>query len=337
VKASVIDSIGFYVLAENHHMALRLLALIVLCLSTILPAPLSAQPKKVRFSVSAISIAEIPFKIAQVKGFYREEGLDLEVILIRGAVGMQALLGGSVDFTSASGSTIAAAVRGLPVKLVFIASAKPQFDLIAQPQIRSVQDLKGKIVGISSRGGAIDLLTQLILQKNNLTPNKDVTSLVVGGQEETTLALRAKRIAAALLTPPRPLILEREGFNRIAYSGDYMPTYPSGGIGVTDEKIKANPAELFAFVKGSVRGLQFARQNRSEARKIVADYFSINDPALSEQLFELYLSRLPVDGSVDETWMKGAIDFTQKSLGGAAKEIPSSQVFDFSFVKKAAR
>jgi NitT/TauT family transport system substrate-binding protein len=300
-------------------------------------APLAAQLKKVRFSVSAASIAEVPFRIANIKGFYRDEGLDVEVILIRGAVGMQALLGGSVDYTSASGSTIAAAVRGIPVKLAFIASAKPQFDLIAQPQIRSIADLRGKHVGISSRGGAVDLLTQLIVQKNGLIPNKDVVSLVVGGQEDTVLALRAGRIAAALLTPPRPLILQREGFNRLAYSGDYMPTYPSGGIGVTDEKIKTAANDVLAFVKGSVRGLQFARQNRAEAMKILSDYFHIKDQALSEQFFELYLNRLPANGSADEAWMKGAIEFTQKSLGGTVKEIPTKQVFDFSFVQKAAR
>lgn len=230
-------------------------------------SPLSAQLKKVRFSVSAASIAELPFRMALLKGFYREEGLEVEVIFIRGAVGMQALLGGSVDFTSASGSTIAAAVRGIPVKLDFIASAKPQFDMVALKDIRSMADLKGKFVGISSRGGAVDLLTQLMVRKHGLTPNKDVTSLVIGGQEDTVLALRAGRIAAALLTPPRPLILQREGFNRIGYSGDYLPTYPSGGIGVTDEMIKNKPAELQAFVKGSVRGLHFARQNRVEAKR----------------------------------------------------------------------
>lgn len=294
-----------------------------------------AQLKKVRFSVSAASIAEMPFRMAQIKGFYREEGLDVEVIFIRGAVGMQALLGGSVDFTSASGSTIAAAVRGIPVKLVFTASAKPQFDMVAQKDIRSMADLKGKFVGISSRGGAVDLLTQLMVQKHGLVPNKDVTSLVIGGQEDTVLALRAGRIAAALLTPPRPLILQREGFNRIGYSGDYMPTYPSGGISVTDEMIKNKPAELQAFVKASVRGLQFARQNRAEAKKIVTDYFSLKDPVIADQLFELYLSRLPVNGSADEAWMKGAIEFTQKSLGDASKEASISQVFDFSFVNKA--
>ncbi|HWO42285.1 MAG TPA: ABC transporter substrate-binding protein [Candidatus Eisenbacteria bacterium] len=287
--------------------------------------------------MSAVSIAELPFRLAQVKGFYREEGLEVEVILIRGAVGLQALLGGSVGYTSASGSTIAAAVKGLPVKLVFIASAQPQFDLVAQPQIRSVPELKGKIVGISSRGGSIDLLTQLILEKNGLTPNKDVTSIVIGGQEDTALALRAGRISAALLTPPRPLLLQREGFNRIAYSGDYMPTYPSGGIGVTDQKLRADPAEVLSFVKASVRGLQFARQNRAEAKNLLAEYFAIKDAVLTEELFEIYLSRLPMDGSADEAWMKGAIAFTQKSLGGATREIPPSQVFDFSFVRKASR
>ena len=106
-------------------MGFRLRILSASILFMVATSPVSAQLKKVRFSVSAASIAEVPFRIAHVKGFYRDEGLDVEVIMIRGAGGMQALLGGSVDYTSSSGSTIAAAVRGIPVKLVFIASAKP--------------------------------------------------------------------------------------------------------------------------------------------------------------------------------------------------------------------
>ena len=136
-----------------------ILALVLLVNAT----PALSQLKKVRFSVAAPSIAEMPFRIAQTKGFYRDEGLDVEVIFIRGAVGMQALLGGSVDFTSASGSTIAAAVRGIPVKLVFTASAKPQFDMVALKEIRTIADLKGKFVGISSRGGAANAATAVDL------------------------------------------------------------------------------------------------------------------------------------------------------------------------------
>ena len=313
------------------------ISVLVVLFLTIGAAPLSAQLKKIRFSTTGVSISELPFKVAQLKGFWREEGLDVEVILIRGAVGMLALLGGSVDYTSASGSTIAAAVRGLPVKLVFISSSKPQFELVSQPQIKSVQELKGKIVGISSRGGSNDLMMQMILQKNGLAPNKDVTTIIVGAQEETVIALRTGLIAAALLTPPRNFMLQRDGFNRIAYSGDYLSTYANGGIGVTDEKIKTNPSEVLAFVKGTLKGLQFSMKNRAEMVKIMPGYLGIKEAALIEQLYDLYLSRQSLDGSVNDHWMRGAIEFTQKTLGGAAKEVPPSQVFDFSFVQKAAR
>ena len=313
------------------------ITVLVVVLLTIGASPLSAQLKKIRFSTTGISISELPFKVAQLKGFWREEGLDVETILIRGAVGMQALLGGSVDYTSASGSTIAAAVRGLPVKLVFISSSKPQFELVSQPQIKSVQELKGKIVGISSRGGSNDLMMQLILQKNGLLPNKDVTTLIVGAQEETVIALRTGRIAAALLTPPRNFMLQRDGFNRIAYSGDYMSTYANGGIGVTDEKIKTNPVEVLALVKATIKALQYSMQNRAEMLKVIPPYLGIKDAGLVEQLYDLYLTRQSIDGSVDDNWMKGAIEFTQKTLGGAAKEISPGQVFDFSFAQKAIR
>ena len=268
-------------------MRMKYVPFLVVLFLTMAATPILAQLKKVRFSTTGISISELPFKVAQLKGFYREEGLDVEVILIRGAVGMQALLGGSVDYTSASGSTIAAGVRGLPAKLVFISSSKPQFELVSQPQFKSVQELKGKIVGISSRGGSNDLMMQMILQKNGLAPNKDVTTIIVGAQEETVIALRTGRIAAALLSPPRNFILQRDGFNRIAYSGDYLSIYANGGIGVTDEKIKTNPSEVLAFVKGTLKGLQFSRQNRAEMVKIMPGYLGIKDATLIEQLYDL--------------------------------------------------
>src|SRR6476469_5834190 len=116
-------------------------------------SPALPQLKKIRFSTTSIAVTELQFRIAHLKGFYREEGLDLETLLIRGSVGMQALIGGSVDYASAAGSIIAAAVRGAPVRLVLIVNSKPQFDFVARPEIKSVQQLKGKVIGISSRGG----------------------------------------------------------------------------------------------------------------------------------------------------------------------------------------
>jgi ABC-type nitrate/sulfonate/bicarbonate transport system substrate-binding protein len=305
-----------------------------LCFLAVSASPALPQLKKIRFSTTSIAVTELQFRIAQLKGFYREEGLDLETILIRGAVGMQALLGGSVDYASAAGALIAAAVRGAPVRLVLIVNSRPQFDLVGQPEIKSVQQLKGKIVGISSRGGAVDLLTQLILAHHGVTPNKDVTLIVVGTPEELAMALRTGRIAACLLSPPRQLILYREGFSKLAYAGDYLSSYPSGGIGATEEKIRTNPAEVLAFVRASLKGLNFYRENRGESVEIISKYLGVRDPSLAAEVYDLHLSRLGGFSYLDEPWMRGAIDFTKKSLG-VTKEIPPSQVFDFSFIEKA--
>ncbi|HEY7318819.1 MAG TPA: ABC transporter substrate-binding protein [Candidatus Binatia bacterium] len=292
-----------------------------------------AQLKKIRFSTTSIAVTELQFRIAQLKGFYREEGLDLETLLIRGSVGMQALIGGSVDYASAAGSIIAAAVRGAPVRLVLIVNSKPQFDLVGRPEIKSVQQLKGKVIGISSRGGAVDLLTQLILTHHGLTPNRDATLIVIGTPEELATALRTGLIAACLLSPPRQLILYREGFSKLAYSGDYLTSYPSGGIGATEEKIRTNPNEVFAFVRASLKGLQYYKQNRIEAIDSIQKYLGIKDPTLAAEVYDLHTSRLGGFSYLDDAWMRGAIDFTKKSMG-ITKEVSPNQVFDFSFVEK---
>jgi len=297
-------------------------------------SPALAQLKKIRFSTSSIALTELQFRIAQLKGFYRDEGLDLETILIRGAVGMQALLGGSVDYSSAAGALIAAAVRGAPVRLVLVVNARPQFELVAQPEIKAIPQLKGKLIGISSRGGAVDLLTQMILTQNGLTPNKDTTLLVIGTPEEMALALRTGRIAACLLTPPRQLMLYREGFNKLAYAGDYLTTYPSGGVGVTEEKLRTHPSEVFSFIKASLKGLHFYTHNRGESIEIMSKHLGIKDRSLAAEVYDLHLSRLGGTSYLDEAWMRGAIEFTKKSLGVSKETLPS-QVFDFSFAEKA--
>jgi ABC-type nitrate/sulfonate/bicarbonate transport system substrate-binding protein len=148
------------------------------------------------------------------------------------------------------------------------------------------------------------------------------------------LALRTGRIAACLLKPPRQLILYRAGFSKLAYSGDYLSTYPTGGIGVTEEKIKTNPSEVLAFVRASLRGQRFYADNRAESIEILSKHLGIKDASLAADVYDLHLSRAGGMTYLDEAWRLGAIDFTKKSLA-TTKEIPPSQVFDFSFVEKA--
>ena len=317
-------------------MTRRLLAIVSLLLFTFGPAQASAQLKKISFAVGSISQVETPFNLAKLKGFYREEGLDVDIILIRGALGVQALVGGSVDYSSSSGSVVAAGVRGLGVKLLMMIYSRPQFDLVSRPEIRSIPQLKGKTIGISSRGGAVDLLTQLILTQNGVTPHKDATLIVIGAQEEMMIALKTGKISAALFTAPRQLMLYREGFTELAYAGDYMSTYPTGGIGTTEEKIRKEPAEVFGFIRASLKGIQYYKRNRAESIDFLSKHLNIKDHSLAAQTYDHSVGRLAATGFEGEPWMKGAIEFTKKSLS-VTKDIPPSQVFDFSFVEKAAR
>jgi ABC-type nitrate/sulfonate/bicarbonate transport system substrate-binding protein len=313
------------------------IAVIFIFLFTWLHSEISfAQLKKIRLAIPTLDIITLPLKMAQVKGLYQKEGLDVEIILIAGALGVKAVLGNSVDFTTASGSILAAAVRGIDVKLVLIIASKPTFDLVSEPKVQSFQQLKGKLVGISTRGGTFDHLTRLILEKNGLNPDKDVTILALGRQDELHLALKAGMISAAIYSPPRNLMLLREGFHKLAFSGDYLPHYPIGGLGVTDETIKKKPAEILSFVKGTLKGLTHYRQNRAESIQFISKELNLNDESLAAQIFDWHGTVLADNGRADQAWMKGAIEFTKKSMD-VTTNISPEQVFDFSFVEKAIR
>ena len=132
-------------------------------------------------------------------------------------------------------------IRGAPVRLVLIVNSKPQFDLVGQPEIKSVPQLKGKVVGISSRGGAVDLLTQFILTHHGFTPNKDATLIVIGTPEEFATALRTGHIAACLLSPPRQLILYREGFIGSRIPGITSPVIRRAASGQRKKRSKTIP------------------------------------------------------------------------------------------------
>jgi NitT/TauT family transport system substrate-binding protein len=305
-------------------------------LPTILSVSLSAsaafaQLKKVRLAIPTVDIVTLPLKMAQAKGFYQKEGLEVETILIAGALGVRAVLGNSVEFSTASGSILAAAARGVPVKLVSVITAKPTFDLISEPRIQNFQQLQGKQIGISTRGGTFEHITRLILEKNGLNPDKDVTILALGRQDDLHLALKSARISAAIYSPPRSLMLYRDGFHKLAFSGDYLPYYPIGGIGVTDDLIKKRRGDIQAFVTATQRGIDYYRQNRRESINFIASELKMSDVSMAEQMFDWHRTVLADAGRPSGAWINGVLDFTKTSLE-LSNPISADQVFDFGFM-----
>jgi NitT/TauT family transport system substrate-binding protein len=298
------------------------------------PPDLFAQSKKVRLSIPSLGTNSMLFGLASESGFFREEGLEVERINMRGSLGVKALIGGDVGYSAASGSIITAALRGLKVKLVSILSPVPVFRMIAQKEIKSVKDLKGKTVALSSRGGTIDHLTRIMLQRNGLVPEKDVTLVVVGGQQTIWNAIRADRVAAALINLPGYLILGREGFTDLGAARDYFAYHPTGGLGVSDEKIAKDRGEVVAFLKATLKARQLYLNDRAAGIRALVKHGGLTDQSLAEATYEEYRRYLSPDGLADEKWMKKAMGFILQVIETRG-QISARQVFDFSLSREA--
>ena len=309
-------------------------ALVVFFTMTLSAHDLFAQLKTVRLSVPSIGTNSMLFGLAADNGFFREEGLEVEQINMPGSLGVKALIGGDVGYSAASGSIITAALRGINVKLVSILSPAPVFHMIAQKEIKSIKNLKGKVVALSSRGGTLDHLTRIMLEKNGLVPDKDVTLVVVGGQQTIWSAIRADRVAAALINLPGYLILGKEGFTDLGAASDYFAYHPTGGLGVSDEKIAKERDEVVAFLKATLKARKRYLSDREAGIKAIIKHGGLTDKSLAGETYEEYRRDLSPDGLADEQWQKKAMEFILQ-VTGTQEQISPSKIFDFSLTRDA--
>src|SRR5215510_9628903 len=144
-------------------MKIALLTLLIFVLTAQKPA--TAQSTKIHISAPSKSLSWFPIHLAREKGFYRAEGLDVDYVIMKPQVAMQALIAGDVGYTTALGSSIRAALRGVPLRVVMTIADKPLFALIAKPGITTVEELKGKLLGISSFGASTDTYARALLRR----------------------------------------------------------------------------------------------------------------------------------------------------------------------------
>ena len=150
----------------------------------------ASEAKTVRVAVPSQSMAQIALYAGQEKGYYQEEGLDVELILMPAPVANLALIGGNVDFTTVPAAALNAALRGATLRILFNTFHRPMHWLYARPQIGEVRELKGKRIGVDGLGGAMEILVQEILQRHGLKNEKDIVVLGLGVQSNRYAALQ---------------------------------------------------------------------------------------------------------------------------------------------------
>jgi len=271
--------------------------------------------------------------IAQKEGYFKEEGLNVELLSIRGEIAIRTTLAGEVDFFTNAGSALAAAVRNVPVKLVTVFQDKPGWDLIAQPDINTVSQLRGKNVAIMSPEGSLAVVAREILRKNGLDPTKDVNLVVMGGDEVRLPALQTKAIHATLFNTAMSIRAQKEGFSKLGTASEYANLI-EGGLATSSEKIKQAPEKIYRFVRASLKGLNYFVAKREPALKYMMDALRMKDRDMATTIYGIQSRLLLKEGYSDDKLLQSMIE-DMKRTTKVQRDIKVGDIFELSFVKKA--
>ena len=263
------------------------------------PAILMAQEKKL-LRVVFVSLSwnsEIPFRAAMARDFFKSQGLQIEPIFIRGGpAAIAALVSGEVDFASIGGAqaVMRAKARGLDVSIIGSISNATNYQLLGNKQTRTLEELKGKVIGVTGAGAFSDFAMRSFLRKQNINPDKDVVLRAVGNTVLRAAALEKGLIAAAPFSPEDAVRLMKSGYPLIANLAESL-SIPQSIIVGRNEFMEKYPETSKRFLKALVMGVNLARTNKKETIKAGYDAGLKGDPETVSAAYDLYASALAQD------------------------------------------
>jgi NitT/TauT family transport system substrate-binding protein len=313
-------------------MTIWLRILIVVALLCVASNNNAQELVKTPVQIPAITPAATAFAVARDQGYYRQEGLDAQLIVMPSALGTQALLGGNVKFSTAGGAGLLPILRGAPIRFMFTTFNRPMFWLYSRSDIRSVENLKGKKVGVSSLGSGPDSLLREILKKHGLDGGRDVVILPVGSGTARFFALQAGTVDAAMLSIPANLMAQDAGFRELVSFIDQEWIELQGTINVTDQLLASDPTLVEKFIRATLKGFIHFRDLRSQTIGILIRFLRVKEDAAAK-IYELMRPSLTQDGIVSEEIQRKSLEHVIDRVG--LKEPPRlDKIFDYSMAVK---
>jgi ABC-type nitrate/sulfonate/bicarbonate transport system substrate-binding protein len=318
---------------KNRHMLPLLLSSLVL---SVLMVPAvgfcqsALQPVVVTYS--SRSIASIDLFIAQERGFFREEGLEPQLVQVRATAAIAAVISGEVNALGSIGSAIRAIPRGAPIKVLAVSLRRPVFWLVSRPELKTFADLKGKVMGTTTLGGSQHTAGVRLLRKAGLNPEKDLT-VVLGGDVPTQLqALISGSIQVGILSPPT-VIVARDKY-KMNILGSAMDEFTSiqNGLAVLDKNIRDQRDLVKRILLARGKGNRYFHQNERGASETLAKYLNVDLPTALETYrisrAAFTTNGIPTDAEINEYLKADA------QILGLPAPIPASRVFDFSLQRE---
>lgn len=328
-KFPTVDADGHRDMLSWRRCSLRILGLAAL-LALLLP--LVAFAENVKIGIPSLTVTMMPLAVAKEQGFFQREGLNVDTVLMPAAMNIKVLLAGDIQYATTVGSAVVAAVRGVSARVVMCFVDRPLLDLVARPQIGSITDLKGKLVGISSRGGLHDIIVRRITAQSGMEPSQ-TTLITVGGAGAMFAALQSGRISAGLLNPPYNFLAYREGLKNLGFGGNYV-RLPSTGLVTMREHLERSPDQVRRMIRALARARAFARDNKPATVAILKRFLRLDDEELVSKIYDYHKRVETPDGRIDAALAAETVRDARQAEG-IAREIDPKEVFDFSYLETA--
>jgi len=289
----------------------------------------ASQPVRGAFPSPSIQI--LPLMVAAERGFFKREGLEMELVFVRGAsTAVQALLANQIHFIFSIGPQMPAVWEGNDIILLAQQVGRPTFSLVVTPDIQKIADLKGKKIGVTF-GGSTAAGTKALLELNKINPDKDVEYIGLPGNEPKIAAMKQGLISAALLAPPADYLAMKSGLKRLVSLADIFKDTAFTGLAATGKTIKENPQMVKRMVRTIVRAVIHTRDNPEDALQVTMKRLGLDRDAAQDayQMIREALVPVPTEKGVDLMAQWQAI-----ALNTKPKRKPS-EYMDLRFVNEA--
>ena len=228
----------------------------------------AAFAEQVRTVIPRATLNYLSVPVAEVKGYFRDQDLENQTIVIPGSTAIAALVSGNVEYSGAGGTGMRAALRGAPIKAVMFQTEKVTWYLLAAADIQKISDLKGKRVAVGTIGDTQDALITMLVEREGVS-GRDISRIAMPSRNTTNtiLSLKTGAFSAAVVNADESLLGEKEGLRTLAFVGDLFP-YPFQGFVATDKMIAERPNDIKRWLRPMARALMFIRERPEEAADI---------------------------------------------------------------------
>jgi NitT/TauT family transport system substrate-binding protein len=289
-----------------------------------------------RIGVPSPSVSYLPLIVAWKMGFFAQEGVQAEFIVMKPSIIPPAMVNGEIHFTTATGTAIGAALRGFPFKTIIFFSSKLMDSLVTRPEIRTFTDLRGKIIGIDTPGATTDVITRLLLEKNRLDPSRDLKVLATGHEGIRLEQLKLKQIDGAMLGPQGVVVAKRAGLRVLADVADEIEL-PFVGGSTTDQIMERRPDETKKVLRAGLRGIRYTLDpaNRAKIVSLLSQWLEL-DQETAEYTYDIFKKVAAPDGTLTRGQMETLLN-ERKRQAKVTADIPLDKIYNFSMVQEINR